>query len=369
VSDGAGHEGVASSDAVESARTKPVTAEEVAEHVGRLGGTPYTVRGWSLELSTGVGIGFSALHRVRREAIERYESAVLSRWAGRHARNPSLPSLPRAARRSASIPDLVARVADLVSARACLAAGATRAIVPVSAIGAAQDVPPGVTVLLPRIARDREVDGFLRLGGPFERIVTGNLGLLHRAAKTGAIAEGDWSLNVLNAQAVAQLAEIGASFAWLSPELSGHQIADLTQASALPVGVAVFGRQEMMVTEHCVLMAEGPCEQKCGVCERRQGSRSLRDRKGYEFPVVTDVFGRSHVFNAVPLDLRAVLPELVSAGVSAVRLDLELDTAESAARHTKAFRQLLQRAGTSIAAVSREKDSATTSGHYFRGVL
>ena len=240
---------------------------------------------------------------------------------------------------------------------------------PVSAIGAAADVPPGVTALLPRIAHDREIDSLLRLAGPFERVVTGNLGLVDRVAKAGVIVEGDWSLNVLNAQAVAQLAEIGASFVWLSPELSGHQIADLTRASALPVGVAVFGRQEMMVTEHCVLMAEGPCERKCGSCERRLELRSMRDRKGYEFPVVTDLSGRSHVFNAVPLDLRAVLPELVSAGVSAVRLDLELDTAEGAARHTKAFRELLQRAGTGIAAAPGEKGSATTSGHYFRGVL
>jgi putative protease len=230
-------------------------------------------------------------------------------------------------------------------------------------------VPPGVTALLPRIALDREVDSLLRLAEPFERVVTGNVGLLDRAVKAGTIVEGDWSLNVLNPQAVAQLAELGASFVWLSPELSGRQIADVADASVLPVGVAVFGRQEMMVTEHCVLMAEGPCEQKCGVCERRLGARLLRDRKGYEFPVVTDVSGRSHVFNAVPLDLGAVLPELVSAGVSAVRLDLELETAEGAARHTAAFRTLLQRAGTGIASTPREKGSATTSGHYFRGVL
>ena len=59
---------------VEPARTKAVTAEEVAEHVGRLGGTPYRIGGWDLELSPDVGVGFSALHRVRREALEAYEA-------------------------------------------------------------------------------------------------------------------------------------------------------------------------------------------------------------------------------------------------------------------------------------------------------
>jgi putative protease len=201
----------------------------------------------------------------------------------------------------------------------------------------------------------------------FGRVVTGNLGLLGRALDTEAVVESDWSLNIVNSQAIAQLHAAGVSFVWLSPELSGRQIADLARESALPVGVAAFGRQELMVTEHCILMAAGACEQKCGVCQRRMRAWTLRDRKGYEFPVVTDVSGRSHVYNSVPLDLGSVLPELTAAGVSAIRLDLELDSPESVAHHTRSFRQLLG-ASTVGTVAARDKRSATTSGHYFRGV-
>ncbi len=74
---------------VEPARTKAVTAEEVVEHVGRLGGTPYRIGRFDLELSPGVGVGFSALHRLRREALEAYEGVVLLPWSGRRRSNPT----------------------------------------------------------------------------------------------------------------------------------------------------------------------------------------------------------------------------------------------------------------------------------------
>jgi putative protease len=181
--------------------------------------------------------------------------------------------------------------------------------------------------------------------------------------------ESDWSLNAVNPLSIAQLAELGAQRVWLSPELSGRQIADLATASPLPTGVTVYGRQELMVTEHCILMSEGECDRRCDVCERRAPRRVLRDRKGYEFPVVTDITGRSHLYNSVPLDLASELADIAIAGVSAVRLDLELETAESAAAITRRFRELLERLSAGIMPPVRDKNAATTSGHYFRGIL
>jgi U32 family peptidase len=294
---------------------------------------------------------------------------VLSPWAARRRANPALPGIAIAGKRRGRQPALVVRVADEATAQACLAAGADRALVTTLALGAPHELPSGVVPLLPRIAHDRETPAMLRWAVLGRRVAVGNLGLVTAASRAGATVEADWALNAVNPQAVAQLAEIGASFVWLSPELSGRQIAEVAKSAAVEVGVAVFGRQELMVTEHCILMAEGECKQRCGTCERRAGVHLLRDRKGYEFPVITDVPGRSHIFNSVPLDLRAAIPEILSAGVSALRLDLELDTTQDASRHTRTFRELLERLSAGIAPPARDKDAATTSGHYFRGVL
>ena len=84
--------------------------------------------------------------------------------------------------------------------------------------------------------------------------------------------------------------------------------------------------------------------------------------------MVTDVSGRSHVYNSVPLDLGASIPGMAAVGVSAFRLDLELDDAGAAAAHTRRFRQLLERTAMGVVSEHGQRDSKTTSGHYFRGV-
>ncbi len=377
VCDADGRSGTAEGSPVESARTKAVTAEEITEHVGRLGGTPYAVASWSLDLSPQAGVGFSALHHLRRAALADYEDAVLAPWAHRRARNPVLPTAPTgksptaptAKTRVRAVPDLVVHVADLASATACLAEGAARALVPVAELQGVGGLPVGIVPLLPRIAHDHEIPPMMRWITKGRRIAIGNAGLLLAATRVGAVVECDWPLNVVNSQSVALLAELGAAFVWLSPELSGNQIAEVAGSSALDVGVSVFGRQELMVTEHCILMAEGPCAQQCRTCVRRSQQRFLRDRKGYEFPVVTDESGRSHVFNSVPLDLAGAIHDVRAAGVSAVKLDLGLYTPDEAASHTAGFLKTLEQLDTDTAPSPRGRRIGTTSGHYFRGVL
>jgi putative protease len=369
VRDESGRTGAAQDAPVEPARTKSVTAEEVAEHVGRLGGTPYAIGSWSLELSPGAGVGFSALHRVRRDALAAYEATVLTPWRARRSVGATMPALPARSRRKPSQLQLVVRLADEHAATACLDAGADRALVATTSLGRPRDLPVGITPVLSRIVHDREVPAALAWATAGRRVAVGNLGLLRAASLAGAVTEADWGLNTVNAHAVAQLEELGASFVWLSPELSGRQLADVAAAASVDVGVTVYGRQELMVTEHCILMAEGDCDGRCGACVRRASSRVLRDRKGYLFPVVTDVTGRSHLFNSVPLDVGSVLADIADAGVSAVRLDLELESAAAAADQTHRFRELIERLAMGIEPPARDKGSATTSGHYFRGVL
>lgn len=362
--------GIAEGPVVEVARTKAVTAEEITEHVGRMGGTLFEARSWDIELQPGVGIGFSVLHRVRKEALEALEAQILEPWAGRRALGPKVPVPPRGARsRGPAGPELIVTTSDIVTARSCLAAGARRVVMPHWALQQLdrEEIPDDVEVELPRIAHDREVPDLVELMRSGERIVVGNLGLVRAAAERGAIVDAHWSLNALNGWTVAALDELGAAFVWLSPELSGRQIAGVVSGSKTPVGVAVYGRQEVMVTEHCVLMAAGPCGQVCGTCPRRASWYALRDRKGYSFPVSSDPMGRSHVYNSVPLDLTRAAPEIVAAGVSAIRLDFTVERAQQAQKITRIVKE-------AFAAAIGERDfsevaaQSATTGHFYRGV-
>ena len=369
VVDQLGRTGVASGAVIETARTKALTSEEIIEHVGRLGGTPYAVEAWEIELSPGVGIGFSALHRVRREALAAYENAVLAPWSARERVQPRVPATRRIRRGIGRVtPELVVAVESRSVARAVLAAGADAVHMPTYLFRDQDRDHDDRIPTLPRILHDDEFPDAFRYVGEGARVVAGTLGALVEASSRTANVEAHWSLNAVNALAVEQLRSMGASRVWLSPELSGRQIADIAGASECEVATAVYGRQEVMVTEHCALMAEGPCDRNCSACMRRGISHTLRDRKGYEFPVVTDPTGRSHVYNSVPLDLTSMLPELLEAGVAALRVDLAVETADVAAQVVRTIRASLDAAVAGHPLASAPRDGKSTSGHYFRGL-
>ena len=82
--------------------------------------------------------------------------------------------------------------------------------------------------------------------------------------------------------------------------------------------------------------------------------------------MVTDCFGRSHLYNAVRFDAAHVVDELIDAGVSAFMVDTTLMNGEQAAQAVgRAIRALriAQSDGNSVA-----KITSATTGHLFRGV-
>ena len=158
------------------------------EHVGRLGGTPYVADAWEIELDPTAGVGFSALHALRRDALDALDAARLAPWAARARRGPREPPALAGASRRRGTPALVAAVAVARGRRgvpraraptACCSPWRTSAS-PVDA--AARGVEP----LLPRIAHDDELPRAARVAPSARpRVTTGNLGLLAALARRG----------------------------------------------------------------------------------------------------------------------------------------------------------------------------------------
>jgi len=352
---------------VETARTRPVTVEDVVEHIGRLGGTPYVAADVTVHLDALAGIGFSELHRVRREAVDRLDESRLARWAGRTApADPMPPRLPSGSRGTEASPELVVVVADEETGRACLSAGAGRVVVADTSVA-----PWGLRVraLLPRVAHDAEVPDLLAAAARFAPpAIAGNLGLLLEACERGEAVEADWGLGATNPWTVGVLAGLGASAVWASPELSGRQLASLIAGSSVPVGILGGGHVELMVAEHCVLQSAGPCSHECATCARRRKPWTLRDRKGYLMPVTTDPAGRAHIYNAVPLDLSRSMGEILEAGVAMVRIEAQAMAAEDAASLTREWSDRLKRAAKGKQLPYTPIVEPSTTGHFYRGV-
>jgi putative protease len=379
VSDAEGRCGEAVGATVEPARTKALTRDDVVKHVDRLGGTPYHAISFDVQLDEGIGMGFSQLHRVRAAAIEDYERRILAPWDDR--RSPSLKVSPREhesarAGHSSTKPLEVGVIVDDASVAArCREVGADVVYLSLDgyrAVASQIDVSgPQTCIMLPNVVHDDVFDDVVEQvcasGCP---AVADDITLLQVLAERGVVVEAGPHCNVFNRDAERVVADtLGAGRLWLSPELALSDMDVLMRGKRLPYTLTVFGRQELMVTEHCVLSALGCRSEECASCQNRTGFHSLRDKKRYEFPVTTDVWGRGHVWNSVPLDVVPQLVELSERGVDRFVVDARLLDATSAV-------EAVHRAALARDAVMRgerpipfEKSASTTTGHLFRGVL
>ncbi|MCL2402723.1 MAG: U32 family peptidase [Coriobacteriia bacterium] len=384
VSDAQGNKGHFEGSPVEVARTKPLTEPEAKAQLEKLGNTPYKMDAFHLEIDEGVGMSYSAINKARREAIADYEAKRFFAGSPRVeasinvSRNKALrDSLPmRKVKRSLN-PEIVAVVGSLSAARAALNAGANETHLNAWLLGEVEAdslEAEGIVPVLPRVAKNDELDTYYGIAERFGRAVCSTLGQLATCLQRGIPAQAHWSLNVTNAYAALALQNHYApTRIWLSPELSGRQIAMISQRSTASLGTALFGQQEVMVTEACILEGltdrDNPCTQACLDCNRRKRHYALRDKKGYCFPISTDPFGRSHIYNSVPLDLSSALDELLDSGVGALRLDLENALNTQAAKEVaRARRNLIAMAGDGEVELPRRPDTVT-KGHFFRGVV
>lgn len=368
---------------VEAARTKAITEEEVREHIDRMGTTPFYLSSLEIDLDEGVGMGFSMLHKLRARAAEELQEAILAHYHARKLeRTPSRAFAPVVRKGWCKV---VALATNPACARAAKRAGADLIYVPAAnyrrgeAVIAGQlsdtaeqaGYPKQCILVLPTVSQmfdEEKRNGFdiwkrVKADKP---VMVENLGQLLHAMEMGAAPEVGPHIPVTNKLDLQAMADLGAQRVWLSPELSLVQIEELGDMAPMPLGLTIMGQTELMVTEHCLLMSQGPCNQKCAECARRKSPHYLKDRKGYEMPVITDCTGRSHLYNAVQMDVAHLMPEIIGAGVSTVLVDTTLmnvkETTEKVARAVRA-RDIAQKDGNKVA-----KAEGATSGHLFRGV-
>ena len=368
---------------VEAARTRPVEADDLVEHVGRMGSSPFVAESWDIELDEGVGMGFSAVHKVRAQACARLEEALLAPYAAREGATAKVPSAERLAARRAEVRaelaapaagasaapagEVCALVATPDCAVAARAAGATRIYASSDALTEAPDAwPEGVIPWLDEVCREADharLDPWVRAGEP---CAVGNVSELALAAERGAAPEVRSCIPVHNESTLVALTASGAAGFWLSPELTLEEVCALARAATVPVGLAVFGRERTMTSEHCVLQVAGRCINDCARCELRRQRLSLKDIDGNLLPVRTDLNGRSRIWAAHPLDATPQTDVLLSAGVSRFMVDAQLMSAsETTFAVERAVRALeAARAGKKPAA----RVAGATSGHLFVGI-
>lgn len=406
---------------LEKAEKKPLTEDKLFSQLDRLGNTPFAVGGLEAHIEPGVMVPLSEINEVRRQVITKLEEERVAEKRPRPLKDTefaravdaalrgfeapaqpdtvgrpvltaavgSLEALKRAAQKGA---DVIYYGGDVfTSGIAGRGAGKSADRVP----GLAEDVQramevcsrhaTALVVRTPRIVQEKDLPPVLEMLELAQEnslgVLAGNPGILKIAGEMGiSRVYADFPLNVYNSQALLWLKERGMVQATLSPELTLEQIKVIAENSLLPVETLIHGAAPMMVSEHCVIgsvLGGAGEKQSCGVpCTNRRCG--LKDRMGVTFPLRTDRNCRTHLYNARELCLLEHIKPLGQAGISALRVELEINDADYTALVVGSYRTELDkylrnpdgyRPPGEDHPLLKALGGVYTKGHYYRGVL
>ena len=241
---------------------------------------------------------------------------------------------------------------------------------------------------VPRITRDARLDELLLVvqqlaATGMNGYMVENYGtayaLVH--AVQGSVLSGSTGLNIFNHLSVQALSPLFEMLT-LSPELSREEIRVLIKAArsrglATRFALIVQGNTESMVSEDCILQPWSGCAAKGH--PGTPAFSGIMDATGHIFPVRIDGECRSHIYNAVEMCLIDHLPSLREIGIGEVVIDARGRTPAYAGDMTRLYRQAISMAKDGIRhddprievlkdAVRCRSLGGITAGHFIRGL-
>lgn len=284
----------ADGDVPQPARNAALTAESLAQRLGKWGGTPYYVKKIDIEIDDGLFLPAAAVNALRREIADRLEAAPPAPVERR-----PLPPLPAGG--TAGKPYYTARFANVAQIpenhpfrRIFLPLGTPANTL--LAHNAGVELPRGVFGIENKICQELAI---LKAAG-VKNALCPDLGAVQIARAAGLEPYGDFGLNVFNSRTAHLLPHPLASF-----ELRQEDVNRLA-ANGNDVGALVYGHLPLMLTRNCPVQAHIGC----AACQK-QGR--LTDRKGCTFPVVCNPYGCTQLLNGVPLYMGDRMREMRTA--------------------------------------------------------
>ena len=162
----------------------------------------------------------------------------------------------------------------------------------------------GTTVVLDEVCRAGDAERTRALMQRAGRVVCRNLGQVAMARELGAAFDIAAPVFCANRATLAWMRGLGAGRVYVPAELLGNDKERIAELAAEPgvLGPIDADHPELMVSEHCLLTAEGVCatdatgQVHCRDCSRRRQTRYLVERDGTRLPVAVDACGRTRIF-------------------------------------------------------------------------
>lgn len=189
-------------------------------------------------------------------------------------------------------------------------------------------------------------------------IITSNLGIINKF-KEKTLIIGDYKLNNFNSYSL-EFYKNMLNIATISVELNKKEISNLAKKASLPCALIVYGKTELMVSEYCAIGSVfGGKNNKDGCSgECKKGNFVLKDRMGEEFPIKTDKYCKSHVYNGAAINLIPNLDEIKTLNIDLLRLDFVDESYEETLEILNSYKNK----------AFKGEFKGFTRGHFKRGV-
>lgn len=188
-------------------------------------------------------------------------------------------------------------------------------------------------------------------------IITSNAGIIRRYRDSMFII-GDYKLNIFNNEGAEFYSE-DVDIPCLSLELNRREIKEVMKDIKCKVGVNIYGKTELMVSEYCPVgstFGNKSSNKECsGPCMK--DDFTLIDRMNEKFRVLCDNNCRSHILNSLPINLIEEAEEMKTFNIENFRVDFLDETYEE-------VKDVL----VQINSGKKNETRTYTKGHYKRGV-
>ena len=188
-------------------------------------------------------------------------------------------------------------------------------------------------------------------------LITSNAGII-RKYKDSMFIIGDYKLNIYNHEGAEFYSE-DVDIPCLSLELNRKEIKEVMKDIKCKVGVNIYGKTELMVSEYCPVgstfgnkTSKKECSMPC-----IKDNFTLIDRMNEKFRVLCDNHCRSHILNSLPINLIEEAEEMKAFNIENFRVDFLDESYEE-------VKDVLSQVNSG----KKNENRTYTKGHYRRGV-
>lgn len=333
----------AEGDIPQSAQKQPMTPEKIKKQIDKTGSTPFEFSSLEIQLEDGLFLPIQSMNELRRKALTELEDVWQAKYRRQEPKRRERQSeRPQNLQKETPLHVLVENL-DLLE---IMLLHPQISAIEISFASISPSIWKDTVIKCHECGKDciMVLPHILRIDG--ERYLKEQLQLLHEAQFDGFLVKSLEELNFLkengvkgkvildhnvytfNRESVEFFKEEGVTGFTAPVELNSKELGMRECGDSM---LLLYGRLPMMVSAQCVFKTAGECG-------RKHGNYTLKDRKGVQFPVLSDCrFCQSTIYNSSPLSLLDQVKEVKRLNPEGYRLHFTLESKNEASNILQAF--------------------------------